>query len=405
MLKARGGRGSRNPETGLLEFDDGDAPGDAVGPSTGDSTNSSPVTGNNGEGVDSIALGELGAEGQVGLEGVTITGSAPPSAGDPAFDMSMLPEADVRGSVGNMQGLPTPPTFMDSLLKKGQTVLTHLAISKGMGALAAATGVPGIALAGIISAINAANSAPPGQGSTAVGNSVGNTTANAIANSATNGMSGALGMAGITMSDVFGEPTGPAGNGDTSGGSDSGGMAGPVGPSASAFSYSPGVDLLRGGYGLYQANKLSQLAKGTAAEQAAGGQLQSLISDPSSITKTPGYEAGLQAVQRAAAGRGYLASGNLSVALAKYGTDFYNNSLTTLNTIANQNAGIRQQNRNNSIALAGQALNSLGYAYGRTNRGGGAPARPYTDSGMQDQANTYSEAPVTAPEDLGDFYG
>ena len=71
MLKARGGRGSRNPETGLLEFDDGDAPGDAVGdapgdavgPSTGDSTNSSPVTGNNGEGIDSISV-SLGLKGR-----------------------------------------------------------------------------------------------------------------------------------------------------------------------------------------------------------------------------------------------------------------------------------------------------------------------------------------------------
>lgn len=411
LLRRSGGRGTRNPKTGLLEFLGGGGEGDGgTGAIGGDA-----VGGDTGgiAATDDGVVGEVtfsdGTTGQ-GLAGVTITGSPPASpAGDSdiSFDMSMIPDADPRGGVGNMQGMPTPPpTFMENLLKKGQTLATNIAISKGIGAIAAATGIPGIAIAGIIAAANAGNNAPPGQSGSAVGNSVGNTVANAVTNTATGGISGALGMAGITMGSVFGSPTGPAGNGDTSGGSDFGGGAGgQSGGMAQPFSYSPAIDYLRGGYGLYQANKLAQLSKGTAAEQAAGGQLQSLISDPSSITKTPGYEAGLQAVQRAAAGKGYLASGNLSVALSKFGTDFYNNSLQTLDQIANRNAGIRQQNRNNSIALAGQALNSLGYGFGRSNRGAPVQSRPYTDAGMQDQANLYTEAPVEAPSDLGDFYG
>lgn len=404
MLKARGGRGSRNPKTGLLEFLGGGGEADGGTGDVGGDVGGSVAT---DDGVVGDVTFSDGTVGQ-GLAGVTITGSPPSSpAGDISFDMSMIPEADVRGGVGNMQGLSAPPpTFMDSLLKKGQTLLSNIAIMKGIGAVSAATGIPGVALAGIISAINAANSAPPGQSGQAVANSVGNTAANAITNSATGGISGALGMAGISMNSVFGEPTGPAGNGDTSGGGGFGGdISSQSGGGAQPFNYSPAIDYLRGGYGLYQANKLSQLAKGTAAEQAAGGQLQSLISDPSSIVKTPGYEAGLQAVQRAAAGKGYLASGNLSVALSKFGTDFYNNSLQTLDQIANRNAAIRQQNRNNSIALAGQALNSLGYGFGRSNRGAPVQQRPYTDAGMQDQANLYTEAPVEAPSDLGDFYG
>lgn len=408
MLKAKGGRGSRNPMTGLLEFEtSGEGPGDAIGATTGDATVSSPVS--SGDTSDTVSLGALGETGDVSLDGVTITGSGQQGGfgGDIgfSFDDSMIPNADPRGGVGNMSGLGQPPTFMDQLLKKGQGLLTNIALAKGIGMLAAATGIPGLAIAGIGSAISAANNAPPGQSGPAVANSVGNTVSGAITNTATGGISGALASMGITAESVFGSPTGPAPSGDVTGGADTAAANGVAGPASSIQSYSPAIDYLRGGYGLYQANKLAQLAKGTAAEQAAGGQLSQLISDPSSITKQPGYEAGLQAVQRAAAGKGYLASGNLSVALSKYGTDFYNNSLSTLNQIANQNAAIRQQNRNNSIALAGQALNSLGYGFGRSNRGAPVQTRPYTDAGMQEQANLYTEAPVTAPSDLGDFYG
>jgi hypothetical protein len=262
-----------------------------------------------------------------------------------------------------------PPSFMENLLKKGQTFVGNLALAKGAAMAASALGLPGAVLGMGISAAHAALSAPEGKGGQAAGQAIGNSVVNGMANQATGGMFGALGMnanigPGMTGVDSSAASNGSGGGGFANNSSQS--------PTTTPQAYSPAIDYLRGGYGLYQANKLSQLAKGTSAEQAAQGQLTNLINDPSSITKTPGYEAGLQAVQRAAAGRGYLASGNLTVALSKYGTDFYNSSLSTLNTLANQNSAQRSQARTDSIRLAGQALNSLGYGYGRSNRPGGS---------------------------------
>lgn len=46
--------------------------------------------------------------------------------------------------------------------------------------------------------------------------------------------------------------------------------------------------------------------------------------NPGDVTKTPGYEAGLEAVQRSMGAQGYQGSGNMMAALQKYGGDAYN---------------------------------------------------------------------------------
>lgn len=48
------------------------------------------------------------------------------------------------------------------------------------------------------------------------------------------------------------------------------------------------------------------------------------LPNPQDITGMPGYQAGLEAVQRSMAAQGYQGSGNMMAALAKYGGDFYN---------------------------------------------------------------------------------
>lgn len=48
------------------------------------------------------------------------------------------------------------------------------------------------------------------------------------------------------------------------------------------------------------------------------------LPNPGDITSIPGYQAGLEAVQRAGAAQGFTGSGNMMVALQKYGGDFYN---------------------------------------------------------------------------------
>lgn len=99
-----------------------------------------------------------------------------------------------------------------------------------------------------------------------------------------------------------------------------------------------GLDIGKSLYGMLQANRMQKLAQG-AAERAdpygpyraqAAQRLAALQADPSTLVNTPGYEAGLQAVQRGLAGSGYLGSGNEKIALQKYGGDAYNQQIQQL---------------------------------------------------------------------------
>jgi hypothetical protein len=149
------------------------------------------------------------------------------------------------------------------------------------------------------------------------------------------------------------------------------------------------VDYGRGAAGLYGAYRFSQLGKGSDSERAAESQAAELIRNPASVVNLPGFTAGKQAVERAAAGRGYLGSGNLTVALSKYGDQFYNNALNSFSTIAQRNAPVRAQYNRDSTALALQALGSLGYAYTRSNGG----------------FNNPMSTPTAAPADLMNWEG
>lgn len=120
-------------------------------------------------------------------------------------------------------------------------------------------------------------------------------------------------------------------------------------------------NLLSGVSAIYQARQMAKLGKGTPYSQVAGDQLTTLLNDPSSITKMPGYEAGLEAVQRTGAKQGYLGSGNMMIALDKYGGDFYNNTVRQLMGIAEPGRGIDQQYNFGGTQLFGEGLNSLGY--------------------------------------------
>lgn len=121
------------------------------------------------------------------------------------------------------------------------------------------------------------------------------------------------------------------------------------------------LDLLKGGMSLYQSSQMAKNGTPSPAAQIANSQLAALLADPSSMTKLPGYEAGIQAVQRSGAANGYLGSGNMQVGLSKYAGDFYNNTLRQLSSIANEGRGIDQQYNLASTALTGHAINNFGY--------------------------------------------
>ncbi len=161
---------------------------------------------------------------------------------------------------------------------------------------------------------------------------------------------------------------GPGGGG--TGGSGTGILGNPLG---SALSFGSGI------YGLIESRKLRQLAQQQAAAADPFGayrpqfaaQLAELGADPSKLTQTPGYNAGLQAVERRMASQGYNGSGNMMTALAKYGGDFYQQEMSRLAGLAGANlnpanaSSILLNGTSGSIDLAGRSLASIGYGVGQ----------------------------------------
>lgn len=96
-------------------------------------------------------------------------------------------------------------------------------------------------------------------------------------------------------------------------------------------------------------------------------RLNALMANPSSITSVPGYDAGLQAVERRMAAQGFNGSGNMMTALNKYGGDFYNQEVARLMQLSGANA---TPGAGSAAAISGTAsaadtasaaLASLGY--------------------------------------------
>lgn len=110
-------------------------------------------------------------------------------------------------------------------------------------------------------------------------------------------------------------------------------------PSAGAI-YSGGQWLTPAQYQQSQAQQKAQQVYTTA-----GNKLNTLLQNPSSITSTPGYQfaynQGLEAVNRTAAAKGQLGSGNRLYDLTKFGqglaSQTYNNTVSQLTNLLNRN--------------------------------------------------------------------
>lgn len=154
------------------------------------------------------------------------------------------------------------------------------------------------------------------------------------------------------------------------------------------------LNLGSGLYGLYEADKMKDLAKDAYHDSDPFGpyrgqyaqQLMALMQDPSSITKDPGYQfqfdQGSEAVRRKMAAGGFAGSGNMGTALVEYGQNFAQNAFRDRIT---QLAGLAGANiaPNFSGALSGyasgidtasEALASLGY--GAVRAGGASSGTP-----------------------------
>ena len=127
-----------------------------------------------------------------------------------------------------------------------------------------------------------------------------------------------------------------------------------------------GMNALSGLYQMQQAKQMQREAQ--AADPMApyraqyAQQLAALQANPSSITGMPGYQAGLDAVQRSLAAQGYMGSGNMMAALQKYGGDFYQQQFNNLAGLANVSPQIGLQGQQMAAQTAGNAMNRLGYS-------------------------------------------
>ena len=91
-----------------------------------------------------------------------------------------------------------------------------------------------------------------------------------------------------------------------------------------------------------------------------GRKLAALEANPGSIVSRPGFQAGLEAIDRKSAATGYYGSGNMASALSRYSGDFYNQEAARLAGLAGagQTPGAGQIS---SANLASQSLGSIGY--------------------------------------------
>jgi hypothetical protein len=88
-------------------------------------------------------------------------------------------------------------------------------------------------------------------------------------------------------------------------------------------------------------------------------QLNTLMQDPSQITKYPGYEAGSQAVQRMLASQGLLGSGNMIGAMADFGGNFFDQAVSRLQGLAGGSAGAGLPATQSGINLTNASLNRI----------------------------------------------
>jgi hypothetical protein len=72
--------------------------------------------------------------------------------------------------------------------------------------------------------------------------------------------------------------------------------------------------------------------------RAGYGDKLAALEQSHDVTSIPGYQAGLEAVQRAGAAQGFTGSGNMMKALQDYGGNFYNTEAARLATLAGAGA-------------------------------------------------------------------
>lgn len=121
------------------------------------------------------------------------------------------------------------------------------------------------------------------------------------------------------------------------------------------------VDIISGLYGLKLAGDAREASDPFGQYRGAyGAQLAALEANPSSLVGRPGYQAGMEAIQRNNAARGYAGSGNEMAIMSRYGGEFFNAEVNRLAGLAGANVA-PGAGQFPAAQLAGQGLASIGY--------------------------------------------
>ena len=134
-------------------------------------------------------------------------------------------------------------------------------------------------------------------------------------------------------------------------------------PSAGAI-YSGGQWLTPAQYQQQQAQQTTQKTLSTASNK-----LNELLQNPESVTSTPGYQfaynQGLEAVNRTAAAKGQLGSGNRLYDLTKFGqglaSQTYNNTVSQLTNLLNRNQSREVEMQSYNTKSSGDTTKPLYY--------------------------------------------
>lgn len=140
-----------------------------------------------------------------------------------------------------------------------------------------------------------------------------------------------------------------------------GGMVPGGGPLSTAVNLGSALYGLKGAHDL---RALGKTAGGFDPERAGyATQLRELNANPASIVNRPNFAAGESALINRMKAQGYLGSGNMADAVAKYGSDFFTSESNRLGQLAGAQfaPGAGGNLAVSSMDLASKALASLGY--------------------------------------------
>ncbi len=126
-----------------------------------------------------------------------------------------------------------------------------------------------------------------------------------------------------------------------------------------------GTSIAGGLYGMRQAERAAERMDPFGPHRARYAQLlQDLEANPGSVSRLPGFRAGLRAIESSTAAGGYFGSGNAAAALSEFGGNFYQQELARLAQLAGAGA-TPGAGALGALDATGRSMASIGYGIGQ----------------------------------------